>query len=75
MDKPTRCIDPVMKYCQGCRYGWVRYSDWVKTYNDLCDCNIESGCMYGLENDEPSENELKEFEEWWTKARKKQHEF
>ena len=75
MDKPTRCIDPVMKYCQGCQYGWIKYPDWVETRDDLCDCSFESGCMYGLENDEPSEKELKEFEEWWAKARKKQHEF
>jgi hypothetical protein len=62
--KPTRCIDPVMKYCQECRYGWVKYPDWVETYEDTLGCCFESGCMYGLENDEPTEEELKEFEEW-----------
>ena len=30
-EKPKRCIDPVMKYCQGCRYGWIKYPDWVET--------------------------------------------
>lgn len=75
MDKPTRCIDPVMKDCQECHYGWVKYPDWVETYDDLCYCSIESGCTYGLENDEPTEEELREFEEWSTKVVKKQHEF
>lgn len=71
MDKPTRCIDPVMKYCQGCQYGWIKYPDWVETYDDLCDCSFESGCMYGLENDEPTEEELREFEERWHESEEK----
>lgn len=29
--KPTRCIDPVMKYCQGCQYGHCIYPEWVET--------------------------------------------
>nr|DAR55270.1 MAG TPA: hypothetical protein [Caudoviricetes sp.] len=41
----------------------------------MYDCTLESGCIYGLENDEPTEKELREFEEWQTKVRKKQHEF
>ena len=64
MNKPTRCIDPVIKYCQGCQYGWVKYPDWVETYEDLDGCCFESGCMYGFENTEPTEEELKEFDEW-----------
>ena len=68
MDKPTRCIDPVMKYCQGCQYGWVKYPDWVETRDDLYGCTFESGCIYGLENDEPTEEELREFEKWSTKG-------
>lgn len=47
-EKPKRCIDPVMKYCQGCEYGWVKYPDWVETREDLYDCIFESGCMYGF---------------------------
>ena len=63
MNKPTRCIDPVIKYCQGCQYGWVKYPDWVETYEDLDGCCFESGCIYGFENTEPTEEELKEFDE------------
>lgn len=64
MEKPTRCIDPVMKYCQGCRYGWVHYPEWVETAEDLEWCTIESGCTLGFENDEPTEEELAEFKKW-----------
>lgn len=62
-DKPTRCIDPVMKFCQECRYGWVHYPEWVETYEDTLCCTFESGCMYGLENTEPTKEELKEFDD------------
>ena len=54
MNKPTRCIDTVIKYCQGCQYGWVKYPDWVETSENLDGCSFESGCMYGLENTEPT---------------------
>ena len=64
MNKPTRCIDPVIKYCQGCKYGCVKYPDWVETYEDLDGCIFESGCIYGLEDTRPTEEELKEFDEW-----------
>lgn len=64
-EKPKRCIDPVMKYCQGCRYGWIKYPDWVETREDLYDCTFESGCMYGFEYDEPTAEELAEFEKKW----------
>ena len=64
MNKPTRCIDTVIKYCQGCQYGWVKYPDLIETHEDLDCCCFESGCMYGLENTEPTEEELKEFDEW-----------
>ena len=60
--KPTRCVDPVVKYCQGCQYGWVEYLDWIETREDLDGCCFKSGCMYGLENDEPTEEELAEFD-------------
>ena len=63
MDKPTRCIDPVMKFCQECKYGWIYYPDGVKTYEGTLYGTFESGCMYGLENTEPTEEELKEFNE------------
>lgn len=41
MDKPVRCIDPVVKYCQGCPYGWIKYPDWCETREDLYDCTFE----------------------------------
>lgn len=65
-DKPTRCIDPVIKFCQECRWGWVHYTEWVETREDLANCCFESGCMLGFDQgrpeDEPTEEELKEFE-------------
>ena len=60
-ERPTRCVDPVLKYCQGCRYGYVIYPSWVEVAEDLDGCCFESGCMYGLENDQPTEEELAEF--------------
>lgn len=39
---PTRCIDPVMKYCQDCRYGHNIYPGWVETKEDLFDCSFET---------------------------------
>lgn len=66
--KPTRCIDPIVKYCQGCDYGHVIYPEWVETAEDLEYCTFETCCIYGFDEgrpeDEPTEEELKEFEEW-----------
>ena len=72
-EKPTRCIDPVVKYCQECPLGWVKYPDWVETLEDLRGCTFESGCRYGFENDEPTEEELREFNERWENAHKKEN--
>ncbi len=70
-EKPTRCIDPVIKYCQGCHWGWVKYPDWVETREDLDGCTFESGCMLGFDKgrpeDEPTEEELAEFDSWCKK--------
>lgn len=33
-DIPSRCIDPVIKYCQGCCYGQCVYPEWVETYEE-----------------------------------------
>ncbi len=67
-EKPKRCIDPVIKYCQGCCYGWIKYPDWVETSEDLCECLFESGCTLGFDKgrleDEPTAEELAQFEEW-----------
>ena len=65
MDRPERCIDPVMKFCQECKYGYVSYPEWVETAEDLEGCSFESGCMYGLENTEPTQEEIEEFERMW----------
>lgn len=65
MKKPDRCIDPVMKFCQECKYGYVSYPEWVETAEDLEGCSFESGCMYGLENTEPTQEEIEEFERKW----------
>lgn len=67
-EKPTRCIDPIIKYCQGCEWGYCNYPEWVETTEDLEWCNLEVGCTLGYDQgrpeDEPTEEELKEFEEW-----------
>lgn len=51
--------------CQECKYGYVSYPEWVETAEDLEGCSFESGCMYGLENTEPTQEELEEFERKW----------
>lgn len=72
LDKPSRCIDPVIKFCQECRFGWTHYPEWVETADDLNWCRIESGCTFGFDQgrpeDEPTEEELKEFDEWCNKC-------
>lgn len=65
-DLPTRCIDPVMKCCQDCIWGYCRYGDDIEYYADLADCSVESGCTLGFDQgrseDEPTDEELQEFE-------------
>ena len=61
---PKRCVDPVMKYCQGCEYGYIIYPDDVESSRDLEGCFFESGCIFGLENTVPTAEELQEFEKW-----------
>ena len=72
---PTRCIDPVMKFCQECRWGWCKYPDRVETREDLTDCTFESGCTLGFDQgrpeDEPTEEELAEFERWLDNVRQR----
>jgi len=41
---PTRCIDPVMKCCQDCAWGYREYGDDVECSADLAGCCFESGC-------------------------------
>ena len=63
--KPNRCIDPIIKFCQECQYGWVHFPDWVENQDDLSNCNIEMGCTLGFDKgrpeDEPTKEELDEF--------------
>lgn len=70
-EKPTRCIDPVIKYCQECEWGWVRYPEFVETREDLAGCTFESGCILGFDKgrpeDEPTEQEIKEFNDFYEK--------
>ena len=67
-DKPKRCIDPVIKYCQECPWGHVVYPSWVETREDLEGCTFDVFCTLGYDKgrpeDEPTEEEMKEFDEW-----------
>lgn len=42
----------------------VKYPEWVETYEDTFNCTFEVSCMYGLENTEPTYEEVEEFERW-----------
>jgi hypothetical protein len=65
-DLPTRCIDPVMKYCQDCKYGHVIYGDDVECYADTQGCCFDTVCTLdfdkGRPEDEPTEDEIRQFE-------------
>lgn len=71
MKDEIRCLDPVMKYCQACKYGTISYSDDVETYMDMFGSNFKKHCIYGLEEQKPSEEDLKEFYAWYEKGEKK----
>lgn len=73
-DKGKTCLDPVMKYCQECPYGNVHYADDVETYQDTFGTNFETHCIYGLEKQQPSEEELKQFDDWCKKGETTKHE-
>lgn len=74
IENPIRCIDPIFKDCQECKFGWVKYPDWVETYEDLYGCTFESGCTLGFDKgrpeDEPTEEEWKVFNDWFNKFNK-----
>lgn len=74
-EKPTRCVDPVIKYCQGCRYGHIVYPTWVETSEDLEYCTFEVFCTLGYDKgrpeDEPTEEELREYDKWVEDTRKR----
>ena len=63
IEHPKRCIDPVMKYCQGCKYGHIIWPEWVETYEDTFGCSFDVKCIYGLEKTKPTKREIREFEE------------
>ena len=69
VEKELKCPDPVMKYCQGCRYGIIHYSDDVETCYDIFGAIFETHCIYGLEEQQPSEEDLKEFYAWYKKEK------
>lgn len=71
---PTRCIDPIIKLCQDCPYGWVKYPEWVENYDDTIGCCFESGCCYGLEDTVPTDEEIKEFEQYLKEVYRKDEE-
>lgn len=70
-DRPSRCVDPIIKDCKNCRYGHVEYPEWVETYEDLAGCCYETSCILGYDcgriEDEPTEDEIKKFDEWYKK--------
>lgn len=57
IEKPEHCIDPEMKFCQECQWGWVQYPDWVEPPEDLEGCTFECGCILGFDKEEKIENE------------------
>lgn len=71
MERPTRCVDPILKYCAICPWGQVEYPSHVETYQDLQGSSFETHCILGYDTgrpeDNPTEEEIKEFEEWWSK--------
>lgn len=68
MGKPSRCIDPVVKYCQGCIWGQRIYPDWVETADDLEGISFKTVCTLGYDKgrpeDEPTAKEVEEYREW-----------
>lgn len=71
-DLPTRCIDPVIKFCQECKWGYNIYPSWVETEEDLADCTFETICTLGFDKgrpeDEPTEEELTSFEREYNRS-------
>lgn len=61
MSKPTRCIDPVVKHCQGCEWG---YCDYHVDYPQYFDVFCILGFDQGRPEDEPTQEELDEYKKW-----------
>lgn len=64
-DKPTRCIDPVLKRCDECEWGCVCEAEYVEINGRLHWSSIGFECILGYNKgrpeDEPTEKELEEF--------------
>lgn len=73
-DIPSRCIDPIIKDCENCRYGHVEYPGWVESYEDRYACCYDTYCSRGYDQDrpedEPTEDELKNFAKYLEKIRR-----
>ena len=69
---PTRCIDSILKCCGNCLWGYRSYPAWVETFEDTYCCQFEEGCCLGYDQgrpeDEPTPEELKQFDEWLKKT-------
>lgn len=65
---PSRCIDPVLKDCVNCCYGCRILPEWVETYEYIYSCCYVTVCRLGYDQgrpeDEPTDEELKKFDEW-----------
>ena len=65
MDLPSRCVDPVIKFCQECRYGCIVYRSGVECYHDTIESSFDTFCSLGFDlgrpEDEPTSEEIEEF--------------
>ena len=59
---PKRCIDPIMQYCQGCKYGITIYPEGTTREDVQEGCCFDTICMYDLENTIPTKREKRKFE-------------
>lgn len=57
---PTRCIDPVSKDCQGCRWGIVVYLSNVETYEDTIGVCFNTSCYLGFDRGRPEDEPTEE---------------
>lgn len=59
---PERCIEPVMKCCQYCTYGHTVY--------DECGDIQDEFCIFGFEDDVPTQEEIDNFNKWYNEVNK-----
>lgn len=74
-DIPTRCVDPIIKFCQECKWGHNIYPSWVETREDLAECTFETFCTLGFDKgrpeDEPTEEDWDKFNKWYDEIQNK----